>query len=146
MMKVRIYKGDHRFMRQYALDNDTTMGHLIRQAIARVLAGEFEVVDKHESVSSSINIPESDEQQLKDIAMRAGVSVDEVVRQAVNDTLGKLKAAIEAGEHILKKDEKTVETERAIAEREQAMVMRHTGVPKEIRKKYRKIMNDADVE
>jgi len=146
MMKVRLYKGDHRFMRHYALDNDTTMGHLIRQAIARVLVGEFEVEDKGESVSSSINIPESDEQQLKDIATRAGVSVDEVVRQAVNDTVGKLKAAIAAGEHIFEKDETRVERERAIAEREQAMVMRHTGVPKELRKKYRKIMDDADME
>jgi hypothetical protein len=135
MMKVRLYKGDHRFMRHYALDNDTTMGHLIRQAIARVLVGEFEVEDKGESVSSSINIPESDEQQLKDIATRAGVSVDE-----------KLKAAIAAGEHVFEKDETRVGRERAIAEREQAMVMRHTGVPKELRKKYRKIMDDADME
>ena len=38
-----------------------------------------------------------------------------------------------------------VERERAIAEREQAMVMRHTGVPNELRKKYRKIMDDADM-
>jgi hypothetical protein len=145
MMKVRLYKGDHRFMRHYALDNDTTMGHLIRQAIARVLVGEFEVEDKGESVSSSINIPESDEQQLKDIATRAGVSVDEIVRQAVNDTIGKLKAAIAAGEHIFEKDETRVERERAIAEREQALVMRHTGVPNELKKKYRKIMDNADM-
>ena len=145
MMKVRIYKADHRFMRQYALDNDTTMGHLIRQAIERVLTGEFVVGDKRQSVSSSINIQDSDEQKLKDIATRAGVSVDEVVRQAVNDTIGKLKAAIAAGEHIFEKDETRVERERAIAEREQAMVMRHTGVPNELRKKYRKIMDDADM-
>jgi hypothetical protein len=145
MMKVRLYKCDHRFMRHYALDNDTTMGHLIRQAIARVLVGEFEVEDKGESVSSSINIPESDEQQLKDIATRAGVSVDEIVRQAVNDTIGKLKAAIAAGEHIFEKDEQRVQRERAVAEREQAMVMMHTGVPNELKKKYRKIMDNADM-
>ena len=145
MMKVRIYKADHRFMRQYALDNDTTMGHLIRQAIERVLTGEFVVGDKRQSVSSSINIQDSDEQKLKDIATRAGVSVDEVVRQAVNDTIGKLKAAIAAGEHIFEKDEQRVQRERAVAEREQALVMRHTGVPKEIVKQYRKIMNNADM-
>lgn len=145
MMKVRIYKCDHRFMRHYALDNDTTMGHLIRQAIERVLTGEFVVGDKRQSVSSSINIQDSDEQKLKDIATRAGVSVDEVVRQAVNDTIGKLKAAIAAGEHIFEKDEERVQRERAVAEREQALVMRHTGVPKEIVKQYRKIMNDADM-
>lgn len=145
MMKVRVYKADHRFMRQYALDNDTTMGHLIRQAIERVLTGEFVVGDKRQSVSSSINIQDSDEQKLKGIATSAGLSVDEVVRQAVNDTLVKLKAAIAAGEHIFEKDETRVERERAIAEREQAMVMMHTGVPNELKKKYRKIMDDADM-
>ena len=63
----------------------------------------------------------------------------------MNDTLVKLKAAIAAGEHIFEKDEQRVQRERAVAEREQALVMRHTGVPKEIVKQYRKIMNNADM-